>query len=853
MLASAPDISKITVTPSGRSSFVYDADGNQIAKLVSANANRIPVGSQQISQAAKDAFVAIEDERFYEHNGIDIQGIMRAGIKALKDKSLSQGASTITQQLLKNNVFTSWTEEENNVEKVKRKIQEQYLAIQLEKNMSKDDILVNYLNTINMGQNTLGIEAAALRYFGKHASELDVSEASVIAAITQNPSRYNPIIHPDNNASRREDVLRNMERLGYITEAEKKAALADNVYDRIQTVNSVQGESQVTSYYVDAVTEQVYDDLLAAGYNENQAYTLMYSGGIKIHSYMDHDIQQICDEEFAREENYPTTKWQLKYRLTIQKADGSLENHSSEMFRSYFRQSNRQFNMLYKEEESAYADIETYQQAVLEEGDEVYAESITLTVQPQISFTVIDQKTGEVKAMIGGRGVKEASRTFNRATQSMRQPGSCFKVLASFGPAIDAAGFTLATTVNDAPFNYYNGTPVSNWYGKDEYYGLCNLRYGIYWSLNVVAVKTITMITPELGYQYLLNFGITTLEDAKAVGDQIYTDIGQPLALGGITNGVINLELCAAYAAIANMGVYIEPRLYSFIEDADGNIIIDNRELKTRQVIKDTTAYLLTSAMKDCISRGTGTNARFAGMSMAGKTGTTSDSKDIWFAAYTPYYTGCCWVGYDEPVELNSAESQMGQKLWKAVMQRVHEELPDIGFEVPEGIVRCAVCKQSGKIPTEFCTEVYEEYFTKDTVPEDPCNVHYVGRICRYDNLPATAQCPFAYEGVGCFIPPEDESLWAGSATLDATLDPLAAETTVPTNTTGHCQHDEAFFSQPNWEDIYYIQYNEILARNGWTEMHNYDEYHREEQNEEQQNSEQITEQTTDQNQNGGE
>lgn len=813
VLESAPDISKITVTPSGRSSFVYDSEGNQIAKLVSANANRIPVGSAQIAPVVKQAFVAIEDERFYEHNGIDIQGIMRAGITALKDKDLSQGASTITQQLLKNNVFTSWTDEENNVEKIKRKIQEQYLAIQLEKNMSKDDILVNYLNTINMGQNTLGIEAAALRYFGKHAIDLDLSEASVIAAITQNPSKYNPIIHPDNNAGRRADVLDHMLRLGYITKAEYDATINDDVYDRIQTVNEVQGESQVTSYYVDAVTEQVLKDLLAAGYNENQAYTLMYSGGIKIHSNMDPEIQKICDEEFANEDNFPTTKWQLAYRLTIQKADGTLENHSSEMFRTYFRQENRKFNMLYKDEESAYADIERYQQAVMEDGDEVYAESVKLTIQPQISFTVIDQRTGEVKAMVGGRGAKEASRTFNRATQSKRQPGSCFKVLASFGPAIDTDQMTLATTVNDAPFNYYNGTPVSNWYGKDEYYGLCNLRYGIYWSLNVVAVKTITMITPELGYQYLVDFGFTTLEDAARVGDSIYTDIGQPLALGGITHGVINLELCAAYAAIANMGTYIEPRLYSYIEDADGNIILDNREMKTRQVIRETTAFLLTSAMKDCISRGTGTNAKFSGMSMAGKTGTTSDSKDIWFAAYTPYYTAACWVGYDDPVELNNAEAQMGQKLWKAVMVRVHENLPDIGFEVPEGIVTCNVCKKSGLLPNGLCTETYTEYFTKDTVPQDPCNVHFMGRVCAYDNLPATEMCPFAYEGAVELVPPEPESLWPGSSTLDATLDPLAAGNAAHHSTTGFCQHDEMFFSQPNWEDILNQQRYELEAR----------------------------------------
>ena len=814
ILASAPDISKVTVTPTKRSSFIYDSEGKQIYKLVSQDANRIPVASDQISDNVKMAFVAIEDERFYEHNGIDIKGILRAGVSAIKNRGLGQGASTITQQLLKNSVFTDWMEEENTVAKVKRKIQEQYLAMELEKKMDKDSILVNYLNTINLGQNTLGVQAASLRYFGKNASQLTISEAATIAAITKAPTYYNPIIHPDHNGGRRIDVLDKMLELGFITQDEYDTAYADDPYSRINSVNEVSQESAISSYFVDAVTEQVMDDLAAAGYNESQIYTLMFSGGIKINSTMDPKIQKICDEEFSNEENYASTKWALDYRLTVQKADGSLVNHSKEMVRNHFKEQDKRFTLLFPDKESAYEIIERYKEDIMEPGDEIYAESDEITVQPQISFSVIDQHTGEVKAIVGGRGEKNATRGFNRATQSMRQPGSCFKVLASFGPAIDAAGFTLATTVNDAPFNYYNGTPVSNWYGKDTYYGLCNLRYGIYWSLNVVAVKTITMITPELGYQYLINFGFTTLEDSKRVGDDIFTDIGQPLALGGITNGVINTEICAAYAAIANNGTFIKPKFYTTVVDSDGNIILDNREPKSHQVIKETTAFLLTDAMKDCIVRGTGTNARFSGMSIAGKTGTTSDSKDIWFVAYTPYYTGACWVGYDDPKELTDPETRVAQKMWKAVMQRVHEELPDIGFDVPEGIVRCTVCKKSGLLPNGLCTETYSEYFTKDTVPTETCNVHYMGRVCGYDNLPATEQCPFAYEGAVELVPPEPDSLKQGSATLDTTLDPLAAgaQTHTPNNS-GHCQHDEAFFSQPNWEEIYNQQYAEYQAR----------------------------------------
>jgi len=815
ILSTAPDISKITVTPTGRSSFVYDAEGNQIDKLVSANANRIPVTYDKIPKNLEHAFVAIEDKRFYYHNGIDIQGIMSAAVQAVRNGGLGKGASTITQQLLKNNVFTDWATEENTVQKIKRKIQEQYLAIQLEKNTSKEEILVNYLNTINLGQNTLGVQSASLRYFNKNVNELNLSECAVIASITQNPSRFNPITHPEYNDERRIIVLDQMYEQGYITEKEHDEAVADNPYERITETNQVKGEAAVTSYFVDALIDQVTEDLRDAGYSDSQVYTLLYSGGLKIMSTMDPEIQAICDEVFSNEENYPAnTKYLLSYQLSITKADGSVENHSSEMFKSYFKKSNPNFNMLYKSSEAAYEAIEEYQDAVLEPGDEVLAEKVTITPQPQISFTVEDQATGHVVAMIGGRGTKELSRSFNRATQSTRQPGSCFKVLAAFAPALDSCGMTLATTYNDAPFNYYNGTPVSNWYGKDTYYGMCSIRYGVYWSLNVVAVKTITQITPQLGYNYLTNFGITTLEESKVVGDQIFTDIGQPLALGGITNGVLNYELNAAYASIANGGTYVEPKLYTKILDSDGNIILDNSAPVTRTTVSAQTAYLLTSAMQDCVNIGTGTRAKFKGMSIAGKTGTTSAGKDVWFTGYTPYYTATCWAGYDNNVELSDEEQRLPQLMFKRVMERVHEDLTDPGFEKPDGIVKEKICSKSGLLPTPGLCDgcIREEYFAEGTVPEEYCNVHVFGNICGYDNLPAADQCPFAYVGATEVIPAEDESLWQGSSVVSTEIDPLQTGGQAAANT-GHCQHDETFFLQPDWEYKLSLQQAEYNQR----------------------------------------
>ncbi len=500
VIDTAPSIENIKVTPTGFSTFVYDLEGNQTAKLVSQNSNRIPVTWDMIPQDLADAFVAVEDARFYEHNGIDIKGIIRAAyIGVVVNKfHFTEGASTITQQLLKNNVFTDWTSETGFADKMKRKIQEQYLAIELSKSMSKEDVLLNYMNSINLGQNTLGVQAASLRYFNKSVNTLNLSECAVIAGITQNPSRYNPISHPEDNAKRRKKVLGDMLEQEYISQTEYEEAMADDVYSRIQVVNESSEDSTVNTYFVDSLTNDVMDDLLAAGYNETQAFTLLYSGGLKIYSTQDPNIQAICDEVFSNDENYPAdTRWQLSYALTIKKASGDYENHSTEMFRTYFKEQNPSFNLIFNSHEEAYAQIEEYKQAVLESGDEVFDESITLTPQPQVSITVEDQHTGYVLAMVGGRGPKEASRTLNRATDSVRQPGSTFKPIAVYAPAFDSAGLTLATVINDAPFNYADGRPVNNWWGS-SYRGLNSLRQGIIESMNILAVKTLTIITPQL-------------------------------------------------------------------------------------------------------------------------------------------------------------------------------------------------------------------------------------------------------------------------------------------------------------------------------------------------------------------
>lgn len=752
----APDISNVDVAPAGYSTTVYDSEGNQVTKLVAENSNRVYVKLDKIPLDMQHAFVAIEDERFYTHNGIDIKGIMRAGVKALSG-NLHQGASTITQQLLKNNVFTSWTEESSLVDKFKRKFQEQYCAIQLEKRMSKDQILENYLNTINLGQGTLGVQAASQRYFGKNVSDLNLSESAVIACITQNPSKWNPISHPENNAERREEVLKKMKNQGYINEVQFNEAMADDVYSRIQVVNEKVEKKTIYTYFVDELTEQVLNDLQEnLGYSYTQAYNSLYSGGLSIFTTQDPHIQSICDEQFANEENYPpNTRYYLKYEASYTDSENDAVNFSTQYFEKHFKEKRGNgFNCIFNTEEEAYEAIEEFKQDVEEPGYKFITESISLTPQPQASVTIIDQYTGEVKAIVGGRGEKKASLTLNRATDTKRQPGSCFKVLAAYAPALDAAGKSLASTQVDEPYSYANGRPVKNWYSG--YKGICTYRYGIEQSLNIVAVKTITEITPQLGFDYLLNFGFTTLVDRRTESNgTVSSDITQALALGGLTDGVTNLELTAAFATIANGGTYIKPMFYTKIIDHDGNVLIENTP-KSRRVLKETTAFLLTDAMEDVVTQGTGARVKFDNMAIAGKTGTTTSNVDVWFSGYTPYYTCCTWSGYDNNVHMNgSGETNTAKTLWKAVMSRIHEGLEYKSFTMPEGITTATVCKKTGGLVTDICRadgSAITEYFATGTVPTEPCTNHYgdifdTGLVCAMTGQKATATCPYAYEG----------------------------------------------------------------------------------------------------------
>ena len=729
VIDNAPDVNDIDIMPLGYATFLYDDAGNQIRKLAAPNSNRLPVTLDQIPVDLQHAVVAIEDERFYEHNGIDVKGILRAGMKAITTGDFSEGASTITQQLLKNNVFTNWTSESTQFERFTRKFQEQYLAVQVEKKTDKDTILENYLNTINLGAGSYGVQAAARQYFDKDVWDLNLSECAILAGITQNPTKFNPIINPESNQKRRKEVLQHMLDQNYITQDQYDEALADDVYSRIQAAQEKNSstENTVYTYFEDELTDQIINDLMnIKGYTKTQATNLLYSGGLKVYTTQDSTIQNILDEEYSDPSNYPdTVQYELDYALTVTDPDGNQVNYSKEMLQLYFQNEDPGFDLLFDSPEEGQTYVDRYKESILADGSKVVAERVNFAPQPQSSMSVIDQHTGYVKALIGGRGEKTASLTLNRATDTTRQPGSTFKIVSTYAPALNEKGMTLATTFEDEPYEYPDGSPVNN--ATRSYNGTTTIRTAIQNSINVVAVKCFEEVTPDLGLKYLDNFGFTTLAhgteaDTDANGN-VWSDANLATALGGITNGVTNVELCASYAAIANGGNYIKPIYYTKILDHNGNVLIENTSAE-RSVIKESTAYLLTSAMEDVVKKGTGTACQLDNMAVAGKTGTTEAYNDLWFVGYTPYYTCAVWSGYDNNEKLPDYARNFHKNLWKKVMTRIHEGLPSKEFEKPASVEKLSVCEETGLLPRAGCP-VITEYFDVGTMPTEYCDQHF--------------------------------------------------------------------------------------------------------------------------------
>ncbi|MDO5564820.1 MAG: transglycosylase domain-containing protein [Eubacteriales bacterium] len=746
ILDSTPPISSITLGPSEFATKIYDKDGNTITSLVQEGSNREKASFQEIPTQLINAFVSIEDERFWSHYGVDPRSIFRAILGILSGDSSRGGGSTITQQLVKNAVFDG-ARDEKGFEKYVRKFQEWYIAIKYEKQTGKtheeikQNIITEYLNTINLGSNTLGVKVAARRYFDKDLKDLTISECAVIAGITKNPSRYNPINHQDKNAERRQQILYNMKEQSYINEAEYNDALNDDVYNRITDVNTkIQEQSSAYSYFVDALLEDVVKVLKQTyNYSDQLAKNLLYSGGLSIYTTQDSQIQKIVDNEINNEEYYDTKKYSLEWRYTIKHSDNSISNYNEIDIEKYIKDSLKEkFDGLFKEKEDADEYIDKFKKSILLESDTELGEVKNFSLEPQVSFVLIDQHNGEVLALNGGRGTKNQSRTLNRAVSTKRQPGSTFKVISTFAPALEECQKTLATTYYDAEYSVRNKT-FKNWYSSG-YLGLQNIRAGIIYSLNIIAAKCmVDTVTPEVGVEFAKKMGISTLSK---------NDYNPATALGGLTDGVTNLELTNSFACIANAGTYNTPKLFTKILDKDGNVLIDNTNIQSKVVMSEENAFLLTDAMKDSMQfkrayagtltvSSTSTRANFSGMTVAGKSGTTTSNNDVWFVGYTPYYTAGVWAGCDENQSLSDSKNNVynggtnfHKDIWKTIMEKIHDGKTNPGFVKPKNIITKTICQKSGLLPTAGClldergNPTYSEYFIKGTEPKKYCTIH---------------------------------------------------------------------------------------------------------------------------------
>lgn len=651
----AEKLEKTDLKYNNLTTFVYDKYGNEYANLYGKE-NRVLISLNEMTPYLPKAFIAIEDERFETHFGVDIPRTAYAILTYIKNGGKSSfGGSTITQQLVKN--ITNDKEEDP-----LRKVREWIRAVQVESWLSKEEIIEMYLNIIYLGSGAYGVQAASYKYFDKDASELTLAESAVLAGVNHGPELYNRHKAPEKIKARQEVVLNKMLELGSITQAEYDEAVAQELVYKSSEVN------QSSSYIVEAIVDNVIQDII----NEKKttkavANKMVYGDGLKIYTNIDPEIQKSMEEVYADESYFPLDK---KYNET-----------------------------------------------------------------PQSAMIVIDYETGSVVGLVGGAGDK-VLRGLNRATQSKRQPGSTIKPIAVYGPGIDKKTITAATVYDDVPTKIGNWT-VNNW--QEGYVGLSTVRKGIEKSMNVIAVKALQDVGVQTAYTYLQKLGVNSL---------IESDKGLPMALGGIA-GITPLEMCGAYAAIANQGEYIEPALYTKVLDNQNREFLVNEQQK-RQVFSQETAYIVTDMMRDVVrgSSGTATYVKVGGNPIAAKTGSTDQNKDRWFCAFTPYYVGTVWYGFDDPKRVNVSGQNPAAKIWMAVMKKAHEGLEIKSFEQPEGIEKANICMDSGKLAGELCAQdqrgsrVKSELFIKGTIPTDTCDIHVSATVCSDSGLLATDNCP---------------------------------------------------------------------------------------------------------------
>ena len=723
--------------PTYETSIVFDRYGNEIDRFW-AGENREFVSLEQIPLHLQNAFIAIEDQRFFEHNGVDLRGTMRA-IHVTLTTERQEGGSTITQQLVKNNIMGIHT---NTTE---TKLQEIFLALRLEAGLAsqlgsteaaKRRILELYLNTINLGGQLHGVQSAALFYFNKDVEEITLSEAAVLAAITQSPGYFNPARNPQNNRLRQVTVLNRMLAQGLITEAEFTYAYNDPVFERISEF-TIQREEQgnIRSYFMDHLFNVLVEDLIEAGFaaTRTDASQIIHNHGLRIHTTKNPYIQAIIEEVYLDDSFFPAQEFEISMEYHISFTDTLTDEIVHRSF----------LHITVPNLERAYEWRDEMRAYLLGEHGEFIIDRFITTPQPQSAFVVLDHNTGQVHGLVGGRGEKRANLAFNRATEGRRHPGSVFKMIASYAPAFDLGLLAPSTILVDQPFVITSGGQEwapENWqnhFRGNNTAGGITVRRAVADSFNrVAAMTTYHLVGVDRAFQYVLNFGF----------DLPDTDRIPSIALGGLTEGVTQLELASAFGAIANGGILIEPTFYTRIYDHRGDLLLEANP-QERQVMRPEAAYLLTSTMQDVLTQGTGGMARLNGnMAVAGKTGTSQGTRDINFVGYTPHFTASVWLGHDQPRDLRTPTGNPHLRIWSTIMNRVHEDLEVIPrFERPSGIITEQVNTATGMIAVPGVGNIRTEIFDRNFRPNH-------GGPIRFDVLtgrPIIEEIPEHYVVIG--------------------------------------------------------------------------------------------------------
>ncbi len=703
-------IEKSDLEISIQNSVVYDKDGKKIAELTGEE-NRKVITLAEMGDYLPNAFVAIEDERFYSHYGIDIKRTAGAIVTyILHGGKSSFGGSTITQQLVKNMMGDRANK---GAEGVERKIREWSRAYQIEQMFSKSQILELYLNKIFMGSTVYGVESASQYYFSKSAKDLSLAEAAFIAGINHSPNGYSPFGEEDNSEkiktrtkvvlekmkSLRNTTVKELEGLTKITEEEYDKAISE-VEKGLKFKKGVTANIRDISFHTAAAINEVAGELAEIkDVDYDTARSMIFNGGYKLYTTQDSSIQDIMEEEYLK----------TKYIKKATTKKGKKENAHS-----------------------------------------------------QSSMTIIDHKTGKVVGIMGGLGSDVSTLDLNRAVTSHRQPGSSIKPLAAVGPGLEEKIITAATLYDDVKTSF-GGNVYKN---VGAYRGIMPVRQGIECSSNMVNMKVLSNLGIEKGLKYVQEFGLSEY-DSK--------DANITLALGGTTHGASSLEMAAAYAAIANKGEYIEPTFYTKLEDSAGKEVLKSEQEK-RRVISEQTAYVLINILKSPVYgfRGgaTATQCAISGMETAAKTGTSSSYKDKWLCGMTPYYAAATWFGFDEPETISgiAGADNPSKTIWAAVMKKVHKGLKNASFTKPSGVVSAKICTTTGKLATDKCSKTYSEVFISGTVPE-ACDGHDYITVCKESGKLATEFCPEVEEKENVIIPERE---------INAKWKPVQKSKTVP-------------------------------------------------------------------------